>query len=122
MVSVSVLIPVHNCEKWIRRSLDSVVAQTFKDFEVVIVDNNCTDNTMKIVEEYSEHLDLKIVECKDVGIEAALNTGLRNCSGKWIARQDGDDLWYPDKLQKQISYLSEIPVLDFIHSSLVSTV
>ena len=114
MPNVSVLIPAYNCEDTLPRSLDSVMNQTYKDFEVIFVDNGSTDSTRKIAESYADKMDIKIVGCKDKGIVPALNTGLRSCTGNWIARQDGDDYWYPEKLEKQIDFLnknSEISIL-----------
>ena len=109
MKEVSVLIPAYNCESTIERSLQSVADQTYKDFEVILVDNNCTDKTIDIAKKFSDCFDLKIIECKEPGIVPALNTGLRHCAGNWIARQDGDDFWYPEKLQKQMSFLKDNP-------------
>lgn len=93
----------------------SVVNQTYKDFEVIAVDNNCTDKTIEIVrEEFSQLVDIKIVECKEKGIEPALNMGLKYSSGEWLARQDGDDYWYPEKLEKQMTFLKENPDVDIL--------
>lgn len=114
MKEVSVIIPVYNCESTIERALQSVADQTYKDFEVILVDNNCTDRTIDIAKKFSNCFELKIVECKDPGIVPALNTGLRRCTGDWIARQDGDDFWYSEKLQKQMSFLKENPNVDII--------
>lgn len=109
--TVSIVIPLHNCESTIRRSLRSVSSQTYQDFELVLVDNNCTDKTFDIIEKELSPLfdNLNIVKCVKPGIVPALNTGLRAASGKWIARQDGDDYWYPEKLEKQMSFLDENP-------------
>lgn len=107
MTEVSVLIPVYNCEDTLERSLSSVASQTFKDFEVLIVNNNCTDRSMEIVESFKSAMSIKVVECRQPGIVPALNTGLRHCSSPWIARQDGDDYWYPEKLEKQVSFLEK---------------
>ena len=93
--------------------MDSIASQTYKDFEIIAVDNNCTDRTMAIVHSYQD-LDIKTVVCKTQGIEAALNAGLRESSGKWIARQDGDDFWYPEKLDKQIEFLKDNPEVDIL--------
>jgi|TARA_B110000467_G_C18310680_1_gene477875 glycosyltransferase involved in cell wall biosynthesis len=106
--AVSIVIPLYNCEDTIRRSLMSIKNQTFRDFETIVVDNNCTDSTIEIIE--NEFLDvpgLKILKCSKPGIVPALNTGLRSAVGDWIARQDGDDYWLPEKLEKQMSYLKE---------------
>ena len=107
MSKVSVLIPVYNCEGTLERSLKSVADQTYKDFEVVVVDNNCTDSSMDIVDSFKSMMGIRIVKCENQGIVPALNTGLRNCRSKYIARQDGDDYWYPQKLEKQIEFLEE---------------
>lgn len=109
MPKVSVIIPLYNCESTVRRSIISVKNQTFKDFEIIAVDNNCTDKTMSIVKDAAEGLDLNIVKCSQPGIVPALNAGLRAHRGEFIARQDGDDFWYPEKLEKQISFLDENP-------------
>ena len=114
MPNVSIVIPVYNCEKTLERALNSVLSQTYQDFEVVIVDNNSTDNSMSIVEKFREKMNIKIVTCSLQGIVPALNTGLRNCEGKWIARQDGEDYWYPEKLQKQIDFLEANPTVKIV--------
>ena len=115
MPAVSVVIPLHNCEKTVRKSFRSLVNQTYKDFEVIAVDNNCTDDTIEIVKsEFLDLLDIKIVECKDQGIEPALNTGLRSCTADLIARQDGDDYWLPEKLEKQVAFLIDNPEVDIL--------
>ena len=107
MQKVSVVIPVYNSAKTIRRSLESLKHQTFKDFETVIVDNNCTDSSMAIVNDYVDDLSVRIVQCKTQGIVPALNTGLHEANCDLIARQDADDYWYPDKLQKQVEFLEK---------------
>jgi len=109
--NVSIVIPLYNCESTIRRSLRSLHTQTYQDFELVLVDNNCTDKTFDIINEELIQLfnSVKTVKCKTPGIVPALNTGLRSASCKWIARQDGDDYWYPEKLEKQIAFLKDNP-------------
>ena len=114
MPNVSILIPVYNCEPTLERSLDSIANQTYKDFEVVIVNNMCTDGSMEIVDSFKDKMDIKVVDCNIQGIVPSLNTGLRACSGEWIARQDGDDYWYPEKLQKQIEFLNNNPEIQIL--------
>lgn len=109
MNRVSVLIPLYNCESTVRRALMSVKNQTYKDFEVVAVDNNCTDSTIEIVKEFLDDMDIKIVSCKEPGIVPALNAGLKHCHLEFVARQDGDDYWYPEKLEKQLAFMDENP-------------
>ena len=107
MAIVDVLIPLYNCEKTVRRTFASLKNQTFTDFKVIAVDNNCTDSTITIVKEFEQVLDIKVVECKTPGIVPALNTGLKFCESEFVARLDGDDLWHPEKLQKQIDFFSD---------------
>ncbi len=116
MPTVSVLIPAYNCEDTIERSLESVFDQTYQDFEVVIVDNNCTDSTIKKAVAVSEKYKnkLRIVKCEQKGIVPALNTGLRACQGDWIARQDGDDYWHATKLEKQMLFLKDNPEISIV--------
>jgi len=101
---VSIVVPVKNCESTVKRSLDSVLEQTYENFELIIVNNNCTDKTIEIVKEINDNR-IKIVDCKISGIVPALNTGLKVTTGDYIARQDGDDYWHPNKLEKQVYVL-----------------
>ena len=109
MHKVSIVIPVYNSAKTIRRSLESLKTQTFRDFETIIVDNNCTDSSMIIANEYSEDLNIKIVKCKTQGIVPALNSGIHAAKSDLIARQDADDYWYPEKLEKQVTFFEKNP-------------
>mgnify|MGYP003977877929 FL=1 len=113
-MSVSILIPVYNCEKTIARSLSSLVEQTHKDFEVIIVFNNCTDNSEKIAKSFQDKLKIKTIQCSEQGIVPALNKGLFSCNTKLIARQDGDDYWHPTKLEKQVSFLDKNNHIDIV--------
>lgn len=114
MPEVSIVIPVNNSERTIERSLQSIANQTYKDFEVIVVDNNCVDSTINIVKSFQNEIDVKIVECKTPGIVPALNTGIKFSSGNWIARQDDDDFWYPEKLEKQMKFLKENPDVSIV--------
>ena len=115
MPEVSVLIPLHNCAQSLRRSLDSVYSQSYQDFEVVAVLNNCTDNTEQILRDYkSKKQKLKILYCSEPGIVPTLNTGIPYCRGTLIARQDGDDFWYHHKLKKQVEFLEKNAKIDIV--------
>ena len=111
---ISILIPVHNCEKTLNRALDSVKNQTFRDFEVILVLNRCVDASEEIAKSYSNDFNIKIVNCDISGIVPTLNSGLFHCRADLIARQDGDDYWYPDKLEKQVRFLDENPGIDIL--------
>ena len=100
----SIIIPVHNEEKTIKRCLDSVLKQTYQDFELVLVDNMCDDSTVDVISSIKDDR-IKIINCNVKGIVPALNSGIFACSGDLIARHDADDYWYPEKLEKQVSFL-----------------
>ncbi|MAG24405.1 hypothetical protein CMI47_02400 [Candidatus Pacearchaeota archaeon] len=109
MPKVSIVLAVHNGEKTIHRALKSVAEQTYRDFETIIVDNNCTDNTLEVAAAFSKTANIRVVKCETPGHPAALNTGIYNCDSNYIARQDDDDYWYPDKLEKQVAFLDSNP-------------
>lgn len=120
--SVSVIIPVYNCEKTIAASIASVLNQSYRDFEVICVDNNSSDNSRRIIENIAKNDNrIKIFDCKTKGIVPALNTGLLNTSNstKYIARQDGDDIWFENKLEKQIKYLEENKDIDILGTNIL---
>lgn len=93
---ISIIIPSYNEEKYISRCLDSVLNQTFSDFEILCVDDGSTDNTFKIIKDYSEH-DGRIIplENPDKGVSAARNFGIKNAKGDYIGFVDSDDFIQP---------------------------
>lgn len=102
---VSVVIPTYNRAKTLKRALDSVFAQTFKPFEVIVVDDGSTDLTSKLLDEYSDRV--KVIYQKNSGVSSARNIGVKNSTGDWIALLDSDDSWKRDKLKKQIEFHRE---------------
>ena len=107
MPRVSIIMPVHNGEKTLRRSLQSLADQTYRDFETVFVNNNCTDSSLDIAKEFKEAANIRVVDCAPKGIVCALNCGIQNSQSEFVARQDADDYWHPTKLQKQIDFMEE---------------
>lgn len=103
---VSVIMPSYNTAKYIERSIKSVQAQTYCDWELIIVDDCSTDNTDDIVVSYLKDERIKYIK-NDVNSGAAVsrNRALREAKGKWIAFLDSDDLWLPEKLEKQVAYM-----------------
>lgn len=101
---VSVVMPAWNAEATIAKALQSVAAQTYRNLEVIIVDDGSTDATLALVTEFSA-VDprVRLVSRSNGGPGAARNTGIGEARGEWIALIDADDLWHPTKLEKQIS-------------------
>lgn len=104
---ISVIIPSYNREKTIGRTIDSVLNQTFKDIEVIIVDDCSIDNTTAIVSAYNDSRIHYIKHEQNRGACAARNTGVKYAKGEYIAFQDSDDEWMPDKLEKQMDCLEK---------------
>lgn len=101
---VSVIIPTYNRAESLPRAIQSVLNQTFQDFEIIVVDDGSTDNTKDIIKEFQEQ-DKRvkyIKHDKNKGAAAARNTGIKVAKGKFIAFQDSDDEWLPKKLEKQM--------------------
>ena len=113
---VSVVIPAYNAEYFIEKTLDSVIAQTYTDYEIVVVDDGSSDNTKKVVEEYFSMNKVcgQCIRQPNKKIAGARNTGIRAAQGLWIALLDHDDLWHKEKLEKVMSVLNRRPDIDLL--------
>ena len=96
--TVSVIMPAYNTEKYIRESIDSVLGQSFTDFELIVVDDGSTDATAAIVESYTDSR-IRLIRQENRGVSEARNTGLEAARGQFITFLDSDDLYYPDFLK-----------------------
>ncbi len=105
IMKVSVVLPTYNRAQSIRSAIDSVLAQTYRDFELIIVDDGSTDSTRELVEQYSDKRIRYIRHEKNRGLAAGRNTGARDARGIFIANQDSDDIWMPEKLQREVHAL-----------------
>lgn len=106
---VSIIIPVYNSEKYIRETLNSVLAQTYRNWELEITDDCSTDRTAEIIQEYVDK-DNRIHYWRlnnNSGAGAARNNSIRRARGRFLAFIDGDDWWYPTKLEEQLSFMVE---------------
>jgi len=108
-------MPAYNSGHYIKQSIRSVLIQSFRDFELVIVDDGSTDNTAELVNSFKDER-IKYYYSEHKGTSAALNYGVSKCSFEWIARIDSDDLNTPDRLQKQADFLEENPEIDILSS------
>ena len=116
---VSVIVPVYNSQDYIEECLYSIITQTYKNFEIIIVDDGSTDLTMTIINKiYQDEQDVKIVVVKqnNSGPSAARNHGIRLSHGDYIAFLDSDDQWYPNKLERILSELKKDKSIDVISS------
>lgn len=105
---VSIIMPSYNTAFFIAESIQSVLAQSYKDWELIIVDDCSPDNTDQVVKPYlSDERIIYLKNEKNSGAAVSRNRALREAKGKWIAFLDSDDLWMPDKLKKQISFMEK---------------
>lgn len=108
-MTVSIIMCTYNREKFLARAIDSILAQTYADWELIIVDDGSTDNTEELVESYMDSRIRYFKMDKNRFYCYAANFGLKECHGDYIAFQNSDDEWMPDKLEKQIEYLKNHP-------------
>jgi glycosyltransferase involved in cell wall biosynthesis len=114
MPYVSVIIPTYNRSNFITETIDSVLAQTYLDFEIIIVDDGSTDNTLEVLSLYGEKI--KIIQQDNQGQGPARNAGIKSSKGEWIAFLDSDDLWKPNKLQMQYELIKNKHDLVWVYS------
>jgi len=106
-IEVSIIIPTYNRGWIIKEAIESVLAQDFIDFELIVVDDGSTDNTSEILDSYRE--DITVFRQNNKGVSAARNRGLSEASGRFIAFLDSDDLWLPKKLSRQVDFFNSNP-------------
>ena len=111
MPEVSVLIPVYNCEKYLGAAIESVLAQTYTDFEIIVVNDGSTDRSSEIAASYPS---VRFFDQEHRGIPLTRNFAISKAEGEWITFLDADDLWAPEKLEMQMQYLGEHPDRDII--------
>ncbi len=108
MAEVSVIIPTHNRAAWVKEAAASVLAQTFGDYELLVVDDGSTDGTGDALAPLNGRLKVLRLEERR-GVSAARNRGAASARGEWLAFLDSDDLWLPEKLARQMEYLRSHP-------------
>lgn len=105
-VNITIGIPVYNAEKFIGSCIESILNQSYKDFEVIISDDSSNDNTVSVIKNFSDKRIKLITNIEQRGISERLNQIIQLSNGKYFARMDADDLMFPDRLRIQIEYLT----------------
>lgn len=111
--TVSVVMPVYNQQDCVGQAIRSVLAQTFSDFELVVVDDGSTDDTLREVERFQDER-IRILKSEHQGFIGALIQGFKEARAPWIARMDSDDISHPDRLQMQMQFLEQHPECVFV--------
>ena len=106
---VSIILPVYNGEKYLKQAVQSVLWQTFSDFELIIINDGSTDNSSNVIKTFAD-LRIRVVDQENKGLISTLNIGVEMAKAEYIARIDADDIWSdPNKLAKQVKFLEENP-------------
>lgn len=118
MPKVTVLLPVYNGEKYLKEAIESILNQTFDDFEFIIINDGSTDDTKKIIESYNDKR-IRVVNQKNKGLSLSLNIGISMSQGEYIARMDADDISEKDRLMEQVSFMDQNPEIGICGSSVI---
>lgn len=115
MPQVSVILPFFNSEHTVSRAIESILCQTYKDFELVLIDNNSSDKSLEIANKFaSENKNVILLHETRQGVAYASNTGMEYSDSKYLARMDADDFSYPERLEKQVKFLEDNPGIDLV--------
>jgi glycosyltransferase involved in cell wall biosynthesis len=104
MPEVSVVVPAYNAARFVASAIESVLAQTYDDYEILVVDDGSTDDTREVVNQYKS-AKIRYIAQKNAGVAVARNTGMAEGRGRWVAFLDADDTWFPTKLERQMHAL-----------------
>lgn len=117
--AITVLMSVYNGGKFVKEAIDSVLNQTFADFEFIIYDDCSTDNSVQIIESYTDKRIVLIKNSQNRGLTINLHEGMNNANGKYLARMDADDICMPDRFQKQFDYLEANTDISILGSAVI---
>lgn len=104
---ISVVLPAYNADLYLKEAIDSILAQTFIDFELIVLNDGSTDKTEEIILSYNDNRIVYIKNEKNLGLIATLNKGICFAKGKYIARMDADDICFPERFAKQVEFLEK---------------
>lgn len=119
--TVSVIVPAYNSERYLEAALRSVCAQTFQDFEIIVVDDGSTDGTAGLAEGFRQHDErIRVIHQRNRGISAARNAGTAASYGRVVALLDSDDMWLPEYLERQLAVLEKHPGADIVSANAIN--
>ena len=114
--AVSVLMPVFNAERYVGEAIESILCQSFADFEVVVIDDGSTDDSPNILAGLAARDSrLRVLRQGNSGVVAALNRGLKDCRAPLVARMDADDVAHPERLEQQLAFMKANPEIGRAH-------
>src|SRR6267143_1280624 len=107
MPLISVIIPTYNRERFVIKAIDSILNQTVKDYEIIVIDDGSTDGTRTALEAYSKKI--RYIYQENAGVSSARNAGIKKAQGEWMAFLDSDDEWTKDYLSTQMAHIRKYP-------------
>lgn len=116
MAEISVLMAVYNCGKYLKEAVDSIINQTWQDFEFIIIDDGSTDNSLEILNSYRDPRIKIIANQENRGVAYARNVGLEHCTSKYVALMDADDIALPDRLKHEYEFLENNENIDGVYA------
>lgn len=120
---ISIIMGIYNCEQTLREAIDSLLAQTFSDWELIMCDDGSTDNTFLVAQEYASKDSQKVILLKNdtnMGLNYTLNKCLSVARGEYIARMDGDDVSLPERFHKQVAFLEGNPQFALVSTPMIN--
>jgi len=112
---ISIVMSVYNDEKYVTRSVQSLLAQSFSKFELIVINDGSTDRTQEILEKFAANdLRVRVINQENTGLTRALIRGCNEAVGQFIARQDADDWSMPERFQKQLELIQSDPEIGFV--------
>lgn len=115
---VSILMPVYNVAPYLQEAMDSILDQTYRDFELIVLNDCSPDNSEEILDSYSDSRIVRYRGVENVGLANVLNIGIRMARGEFIARMDSDDVSLPTRIEKQVAFLLAHPEVDLVSAGL----
>lgn len=119
MTLVTIGIPTYNVGRFINQTIKSILAQTYSNFELVITDDGSTDNTVEEIKKFNDPRIKLIVDGENRGISYRLNQQINLAKGKYFVRMDGDDLMFPNRVEKEVAYMEQHPDVDVVGTGAV---
>jgi glycosyltransferase involved in cell wall biosynthesis len=112
-------MPVYNCDRTLAAAVQSILNQTFENWELLILDDGSTDRTLQVAQSFRDERIRVVADGEHKGLVARLNRAIQMSSGKYIARMDADDVAYPERLERQVDYLERHPEVDLVGCSML---
>jgi glycosyltransferase involved in cell wall biosynthesis len=125
MIAVSVVVPIYNAGRFLREAVEGVLQQTFNDWELLLVDDGSLDGSIQLAAEYAQRFAPKVRQLfhpdrRNHGLGATRNRGVEEATGKYVAFLDADDVWLPDKLERQVRLLEQHPNVGLLYTKALS--